>query len=166
MEFFVSPTLCRSSHDTSAPPQWRDVHPLMQAAERFEPKPAAIAAGGGADAFAKKRRVGSQLEQLGWAESEDEELAIAEAAAEKSRRTGQRIAILKHAFTIAQAEADGPEGEAEFYAQLQAELAEECAKKAGAVEKCTVFERSPVGAVALKFAAPRAAEKVLEAAAC
>ena len=48
------------------------------------------------------------------------------------------------------AEGDGAEGEAAFYANLRQDVEVEC-RKAGGVEKVTVFEGSEKGAVAVRF---------------
>jgi HIV Tat-specific factor 1 len=127
---------------------WRDIQPLIAATEKVEPKKEV-------DTFAKKRRVGSQLQQLGWAESDDELPEDIESNGVK--KGGQRIAILKRVFTLADA-ADEPN----FFAQLQSEIAQECAQRAGAVEKVTIFEHNPDGVIAIKFGNARGADKCVE----
>jgi HIV Tat-specific factor 1 len=85
----------------------------------------------------KKKKLYNQNEELGWDEKE------------------QKHVILKHMFRPAEAQ-----GDIHFYDELKDSIMEE-ASKLGHVESIKIFEGSPLGVVALKFATGAAAEKCI-----
>jgi len=99
------------------------------------------------DAVRKKKQ--DQSKQLSWAESHEDV---------ESDAKGLRIVVLKHMFNPADAET-----EPSFYDDLKIEVGVEVEKKAGPIEKITVFERNPEGAIAIKFKDPASALKCIDA---
>lgn len=87
----------------------------------------------------KKKKLYNQAEELGWEEKE------------------QKHVILKHMFDPLSAASS----DISFYDDLKQEILEE-SKKLGHVESVKVFERSPLGVVAVKFATSSAAIKCIE----
>lgn len=85
----------------------------------------------------KKKKLYDQNAELGWEEKE------------------QKHIILKHVFRPEDAIAN-----VHFYDEIKEDILEE-AKKLGHVESVKVFERSPLGVVAIKFSTSSAAEKCL-----
>ena len=116
---------------------------------KFEKRDGADAAGGGAS----RRGLGKEELQQRKKQRMLEQKALSEWEAGLSG-TGRRTATvvltgLFDADTAAQAAAED-DGGAAFYANLKQDVEVEC-RKAGTVEKVTVFEASPRGAVAVKF---------------
>jgi HIV Tat-specific factor 1 len=72
----------------------------------------------------------------------------------------RRIVIMKHMFTAD--EAQHYPSEFEFYDGIRCEVGAEVEGACGFIEKLTVFEGSPEGAIAVKFADPVSAEKCIE----
>lgn len=70
--------------------------------------------------------------------------------------TGRRIVVLKHLFSLQEAEREGPE----FYAELADEVREEC-EKIGQVAKVTPMERHKQGIVCVKFKTSCEAEECI-----
>merc|ERR1711991_368531 len=68
---------------------------------------------------------------------------------ELAGKAGLRIVILKPMFSVEEAEQSN--NTEEFYSELGKEVGLECERRAGAIEKLTVFEGSEAGAVAIKF---------------
>jgi len=69
---------------------------------------------------------------------------------------GLRIVILKNVFDPKEALSDP-----NYYEDIRVDMLEECSKL-GEIEKLTVFERNPEGAVAVRFRSPAAAESCIE----
>merc|ERR1711988_24277 len=70
--------------------------------------------------------------------------------------TGRKIVILKHMFSLEEAEKEGPE----FYPELAEEVKEEC-EKIGQVAKVTPIERHKQGIVSVKFKSSAEAEECI-----
>eukprot|EP01083_Nonionella_stella_P124004 374036_1 len=90
------------------------------------------------------KKVKDQTRELSWDEEPDE-------------AGGLRIVILKHMFAASEAQPNPRQ----FYDTLEKEVGLECQRVGGPIEKLTIFEGSPVGAIALKFKAASSAEKCI-----
>jgi len=95
----------------------------------------------------KKTLSKAQTKQLSWAEGDETDDAVG----------GLRIVILKNMFDPAEAES-----QPEFYNELKVDIGVEIENKAGPIEKITMFEGNPEGAVAIKFKSGSSAEKCID----
>lgn len=76
---------------------------------------------------------------------------------EGPRWGGKNYITLKHMFHPSEAE-----GDPNFYQDLKTEVSLECERKCGTIDKVTVFDGSPEGVIAIKFATSPAAEKCID----
>jgi len=118
---------------------------VMSGTRRFYKKKKAKEAAD-ASTTVKKGLSKQQTKALSWAEGDEDVADVG----------GLRIVILKHMFDPA--EADG----ASFYEELKVDIGSEVERRAGAIEKITIFEGNPEGAVAVKFKSGAAAEKCID----
>lgn len=70
--------------------------------------------------------------------------------------TGRRVVVLRHMYTLEEAEKEGPE----FYVDLEAEVKEEC-EKVGQVAKVTPLQGHKQGIVCVKFKSSSEAEECI-----
>jgi len=90
------------------------------------------------------------MRELAWDSGEDED-------EDGPKKGGLRIVVIKHLF-----HPDDAKNDPRFYDDLKLEAGQEIEAKSGTIEKLTVFEGSPLGAVAVKFKSSAGAEECIK----